>query len=545
MGDPRLNTHRCFRIRTCAVAIVAVLATALLPWRGSRPSGAEKQGYLSQTYIDTVIQRAYENFSVAMLEAATQMSQESAIEQARNVVNKLKRLARDDVNSKYILWKVSELEYQIFLEERELVHQERTQNIVRLNELVDQFNAEVGRTRPDFIRLQGLVEQFAALDRAKAREIEGLIARRSSQVAKQVLAQISAALNKGDMEKVRAGLDYCYANRGVLAVTDQQVQRYNAAMGSRIKLADQRRYIEEDMHAVQKCIAVHDFHGAWRTLGLIDRRLGNVGGDLSAQQLRVYQAHRDRLIRSIAACEDSLVDVNIEVYNTQGRSAAQDYMDNVLRVRGVSREKLAVVDHAMMGAAAIERREYDPEMRKVFVDLADATQPDGNVLLDDLGERAKRRARERADSAEAARVALQMEEEKEWRRKHRREARNRQREEREKLKAEKERVRQAIERAQREELERRMEEERRKAEVALSGGRTNSGLGTRSESDANRQLAQQNIVLIYNLLEQGLVDVAYERFMLLRDLLREHLLPEAYATLEATVLAAYQDSASQ
>jgi hypothetical protein len=532
-----------FHYASLALLAAPFLVSLFLPCCG-RCAAAEKAGYLSQTYIDTVIQRAYENFSNAMLEAATQLSQEQAIEQARSVVERLKRLAREDVNSKYILWKVSELEYQIFLEEREIIQNKRTENVARLNELVDKFNAEIGRDRPDFVKLQGMVEQFAAVDQAKAREVQWLVSRRGAAVSRQVVTQINAALAKEDMEVVRSALDYCYANRGILAVTDVQVEEYNASLESRIKLSDQRRYIEEDMHTLQKCVGVSDLHGAWRTLGIIDRRLGNVGKELSAQQLRVYQAHRDRLVRAIASHEDSLVDANVAVYNTQGRSAAQDYMTTILRARGVSREKLAVVDQAMMGAAAMEQRDHNPELRKVFVDLADETTLDGGELLSDIGAKARRKAQERADSAEAARAEEEMARQEKWRKEHRHEARRQERERRKNARATQRDEAEVASKAQR---GRHMAQEREKAELVLADKqRTKAGsMFGRTEQDANRQLAQQNIVLIYNLLEQGLVDVAYERFNLLQEPLREHLHPDAFATLEATVMAAYQESASR
>jgi len=57
--------------------------------------------------------------------------------------------------------------------------------------------------------------------------------------------------------------------------------------------------------------------------------------------------------------------------------------------------------------------------------------------------------------------------------------------------------------------------------------------------EANRQIAQQNIVLIYSLIEQNQVELAHRRFEMLKEPLKQYLLPEAYTVLEATVMQSY------
>ena len=88
---------------------------------------SNKKEYLSQTTIDTLVQQAFVNINAsagADVPDADARHWQAVID-AKETVAKLKALAKGDPNEKYVLWKVNELEYQVFLEEREMVLKKR------------------------------------------------------------------------------------------------------------------------------------------------------------------------------------------------------------------------------------------------------------------------------------------------------------------------------------------------------------------------------------------------------------------------------------
>lgn len=520
---------------------------------GTVPGNASAQGqreYLSQEYIDTVIQRAYTDFNTAMSVAGTGLNQERAIGKAKAVVSRLKNLARNDVNKNYILWKVSELEYQIFLEEREIARKVHERKVIQLNQLVTKFNAETGRNRPDFVKLSEMQHQFAETDPGKGREIRYLVDQRTVSVSKKVLNSLNSALQSGDIERARKEIDYCLHNAAYLHISEKQVQQYQQKLRAQLDLGDLKKFIEEDMYVMTRLMNKNDLHGAWRKLASVDRRLDDFAKCSSGPELKAYRAKRVRLENRLGVKEDSLVDAAISVYNSQGRAAAIEFVDAVLRVHGVSGEKISVVDQAMIGAALSEMNTANPELRKVFVDLADdTTDPAHNPLLD-LAAKAKAKAQVvkdsiRAAEEEAARIA-QAAYEKEHRREIRREKRRRRREERDRAREEERIARQREEDEQEIARLESLQSQMQKAQDALAEGEPREAAQSGAPQPAmgiDQQRAQQNIVLIYALIEQNDVEGAYLRFMSLREPLKQHLIPEAFTVLEQTVMSAYRGTA--
>ncbi|MBD3240663.1 MAG: hypothetical protein GF331_08780 [Chitinivibrionales bacterium] len=514
-------------------------------WLRGSCQAAEGGAYLSQEYIDTVIQRAYTDFNTAMSIAGTGLNQKQAIARAKGTVQRLKNLAKNDVNRNYILWKVSELEYQIFLEEREIARQDHERTVGRINELVDVFNAEVGKKRPDFVKLKQMGQQFAELDPNKGREIEYLIDKRAITVTRAVLGEIQAALGKNAIGAAREGLDYCVANIDILKVSRPQIEKLESQLQTHLNAGDLKEFIEQDMCTVSRCLQEADLHQAWRKLGSIDRRLSDLQRVAAEAEAKAYAAKRVRLERRLNAIEDSLVDAAIAVYNAKGRPAAIGYVDRVMREAGVSRDKIALVDQAMIGAAMAEHaNEHDPELRKVFVDLSDDPTPMGQNVLSDLGDRARTRAQEIKDSIRAAEEEQARVAREEWEKEHRRELRRKAREERREARRRRREERRLARQRERDEEEvvrlEQIQAEMQRAENAIAENvrqQRNTGVTPLSESlEANRQRAHQNVVLIYNLIEQGHENEAYGRFMSLREPLRQYLIPEAYRVLEQTVM---------
>jgi hypothetical protein len=309
----------------------------------------------------------------------------------------------------------------------------------------------------------------------------------------------------------------------------------------------QKRYVEEDMASVTRLNKELNLREAWTTLGLVDRKLCDLKGTLSAAEASAYQAKRQRLTKVLDATEDSLVDAAIKLYNQSGRAATQEYVERTLKRYGVSRDKLAVIDQAIMGDAVAETRAADSSaMSEEYVALTDAADASGgSLILRDLSKKARIRAQEREDSAMIAQEEAQADAKKQLEKadhdKQRQEARAQRKEER-RLAHERKRGGASENVAVASVSPEHVSAQRKAAEQALAGSRSDATAGG-GPSDQAR--AQQNIVLIYALIERSDGKGAWERFQSLHEMLQKYVCAEAFATLEATVKAAYGASLTE
>jgi len=171
------------------------------------PSGAacyasNKKEYLSQTTIDTLIQQAFVNINASMgtdVPDADARHRQSVID-AKETVAKLKAMAKGDPNEKYVLWKVNELEYQVFLEERDMVLKNTQKGKKEENLLIAEFNKELGKKRPDFIALSMICRDMNALNRLKENEMKRSMDQRSEAITRDVVVTIEKALLAGDQK---------------------------------------------------------------------------------------------------------------------------------------------------------------------------------------------------------------------------------------------------------------------------------------------------------------------------------------------------------
>ncbi|MDD5674816.1 MAG: hypothetical protein PHC61_11670, partial [Chitinivibrionales bacterium] len=110
---------------TLKFPILTVVILALLP-AGAPLMRLDKcipgicYGYVQQSYVDSLVQDAFYGFNeaaAASSQADAKQKKQEAIAGAKEVAHKLRALAQNDPNQKYILWRLSELEGQIYLEE--------------------------------------------------------------------------------------------------------------------------------------------------------------------------------------------------------------------------------------------------------------------------------------------------------------------------------------------------------------------------------------------------------------------------------------------
>lgn len=523
---PAIYGHGLRMVRTTP-AVVIILALVLYG------AALGKENFLSQEFVDSTIQRAFFNFNTAVDLAATRSKQGEAIAEAKEVAARLKRMAKDDPNEKYVLWRVGELEWLIWLEENDAVLAQQQEKQKAINELVPRFNSAVGKRRPNFRRLNRIHAQMKKIDPDKAAELEWLVDDRNRNISREVYRSIQAALNRRDLALAREELEYCRTNLGLLRIPLDDYNRFLAVLRSKIRANDQKGFIDNDLKKVPSYLGRNALGQAWNAIYGAQARLSSVKRDLTPREYARYSVQLKEHIQVVEQKEDSLVDENIAVFNTEGTKPAIRYMERVVRRSGVSYEKVAQLDRAIM-----EATRPTEEGTEQYEFSALERMPDNQIAdMNELRMAAKRKAQERADSLREA-------EEKRnggfgWRIRKRREERRRKEKE-------------EMQRKRRQRLRMASQEASTRAPASAHADPVASVSSTPDKPHApppvrqaprkvnlTPEQAEQAVVDIYSLIERGQSAAAYVRFQHVRDALKRHMEQEQFKALKTATEQAY------
>ena len=146
----------------------------------------EKEKYLSQSYIDSSIGKAFYILTEANSMAGVGFRQKEAIDEARRIARNLKQMAKGDPNERYVLWKASELEAQLYLEEKDLALQQLNKGKISVNQLI---SVTIWRwvESADFASLKRLHIQISQLDNIKANEMADSYNKRHRAISRELL----------------------------------------------------------------------------------------------------------------------------------------------------------------------------------------------------------------------------------------------------------------------------------------------------------------------------------------------------------------------
>jgi hypothetical protein len=518
-----------WRLRPDCRSISRALFSLLLVFGSAGAQHSAKKGqservYVTQQYVDSLVAAGFFILSEASALVGPGRAQERGIEEARQVVQRLRQLAQGDRNQKYILWKVSELEQQIFLEYQE-VRQKKLQETRRVvNRVVDMFNAEIGKRRPDFSVLVSVRDQMLSVDSVKAEELERSMRDRSRNLSREVVYCAQQALSAKEFDRARRELDYCSANRRYLQIPAPTFDQLAAKLRVSLNLAGERARITKGIARAQALLANDSLAAATDACSDARSRVAAVRSLLSRGEMARYSIDLEKACAAIDQRENQLVQENLAILSRDGIDAAIDFHDNVLKKKhGVSRLKTVVVNNAILALIMAQRAARDTAMStemNALVSQEGPTDLDRDVLMSAV----KKRAQERADSIREAR----------------------EREEQRLSLADQRRIRRGEKDARRRERPAqnsaagRGQEESPTVSMSQSSapaGRT-SAAAAPVTTVAYSQDANDEMLAIYTLIEQDNIRQAQSAFLRHREILRAQLIPEAFDALQATVMSA-------
>jgi hypothetical protein len=325
----------------------------------------------------------------------------SAIEEARRTAKKLRAQAEGDPNAQYILFRVSELEQQVWLEENDIDLQKNREIQKAKNACIDTFNMELGKKRPDFATLVRLSSRVEGLgDAQKADEMRLSRDLRKTNVSRELLYRFQKSFVNGDIDTVRHDLEYCSRNRKYLAFSDSTFE----SISKRIRLLSEALAkepgLEIDMKRGWDFLAQNRIGEAWAKISSIRGTLDQIKGSLPLSDWNSLVSKSTSLSLVASRRDDSLVSVVVALYAEKGEDAALACIANILKKYGVPEEKVAAASNYVLshGAKAPGRN----SAISAEVDALSLAKSGTEMSVDDIRQRAKEKARAKADSIRAA-----------------------------------------------------------------------------------------------------------------------------------------------
>jgi hypothetical protein len=410
MGLPvsSINLSFCFRkaLNLFSFYIAVTVIVSLPPLQtiipGQSPCyAADKRPYLSKDYVDTVVQQAFYSLNAAMNIPGADFKHKMAIEEARRVAQKLKTMAAGDQNEKYVLFRVGELEQQLWLEEKDIALQ-KTREIQKIkNAVIDTFNMELGKKRPEFSNLARLTARMGALDDAKkADEMKRSQDQRKTNISRELVYRFEKIFVNGDLDTARSEFDYCVRNRAYLSMQDAVFQKISQKIQLQADAIRKKPVLEATVRRGSESLQKNCFKDAWSSINSARSILEQMKGNVALSAWNSLDGQCRSLLAAAVRKEDSLVDITVSLYKTKGSDPALAYIEKTLKKSGVSQTKVAAASMYVLSRGA-ELPKRDSVINRE-VDALSASQSGTEISFDDIRERAKQKAKAKADSIRAA-----------------------------------------------------------------------------------------------------------------------------------------------
>lgn len=518
----------------------------------------EQKAYLSKNYIDTTVQNAYFKFVEAAEFSKNESLQSQAIAHAKDIVARLKRKASKDPNRHYILWKAAELEHQIHLEEEELNLKRQYKRQKAINVLVEKFNSETGKKRPDFVNLIAIHSSMYDLSGKKANEIAYLIEDRSRNISREVAYSLEKALFFEDYEKANREFEYIRDNRKYLNITNQKYANFERRFRAREEADDIVKNTGTYIQELRNIVNRNNIAEAKRNIDFFRIRVKEASALFPPGKRSGLNYQIGQLAGLVAHKEDSLVGENIKLIEQGKIDEALAYMNNILTRCGVSQKNISKVDQAILGKVGSYNSRVNESVNKELDEFENTSLRSNGLGFADVQARIQqKRDSIRAHQEEQARLA-----QIEYEGTHKKEIAERQRLEKERQKnkdkarlysekiyllLEANKGKKAYTKFQkyRKPLQKFLPKEvflcMEDAVVQANKPQRNENIKNAQEKERAKLAARK----IFSLLDQNNAKEAYTQLINKRDLIKKYFPKQDYTNLESTVLRQYNASKTQ
>ncbi len=525
------------------------------------------ENYLSQEYVDTMVQRAFLLFQGVETARDRDKYQRHAVKQATEIAAELRARAKGDRNEKYVAWKVGELEQHIQLEEKEILLRKIQQQELQKGPLIAAFNQELAQERPDFAKLKQIHLKTSSIDPNVAAQMSSSMRQKSRVVTRDASIGFEKCIMSSDLQGAEEIFEYCDRNRMHLRLDPQTYTFMESRIGRESQIRDSESAFNNLTRKIHVLLGENQLTSAWEELTVFGRKLENIGDAIPASSRRKNERVLEELFEKAEEKEDSILAFHAKVLEKRGVDAAISYVEHLTQTGGLSHRGYARADSMILAAGG---ESDDASGSALARELSDLSSFSGTQFaLEDAHKKAEAKLKARADSIRAV-------EEERLRKRQKELARARAKQEREERRAarrlkrkrgraewyavriykwlERGRTKRALRKYSRirDKMELYLEDSRfamletaiRSAREDLERPKESPTIIAVPENKKKTDLAElerraeNHIEQIYALLEKEDVGAAMQRFKNNYELLRVHLYGEAFHMLESTLQAA-------
>lgn len=378
---------------------VTILAVIVGIFFSSSGVFAGQTDYVGQNVIDSLVDRAFYILNSAA-DPSSGKSQEDAVSSAKRVAAKLRNIAENDRNRKYILFRTGELENQIYLEEEGLLMEKEKYRQKSVNNLIPLFNAELGKKRPDFKKLWNIRKQMAGIDANMAMDIENSIRKRSTALAKEVPYFFETSLDNGKTDDARAELAYCQVNSGYLGLSPSRYAALEAKLNAKGTANDEREQVIKGLERFKIALKANNLKNARIANQFLSGKIKTLRSNIQSYEWvrlnKDYELYASKYERKT----DSLCNIATGLLHSKGPYAASAFLDT-MRTIGLTIDKVNKIDRMILETVVAERLRAEAlAASKKTPSNARDTEPEqkNDPMLADLMATAKKRSQEKKDS---------------------------------------------------------------------------------------------------------------------------------------------------
>jgi hypothetical protein len=372
--------------------IFCLFITAVLPVY----SYSETQTFIDKAKIDSLVDNAFLTFS-SITDPSSGITAENAIDHAKKIVIKLKKIAEFDANKKYILWKASEIEQQIFLEENGLMLEKQQWIVKQSNELIQRFNNENYSPHPSFDNLNNILKELYSVDSSKAFEMKKLILKRAENFTNIYPSMISTLIDKNMLDSARFELTYFLNNSKWLPVPVTTTASLEAALLAHSSLPQEKSVIETDLMKLDSLLHKSKLKDSRDLSRSIQFRLQKLKSLMIPLEWEKFNREYVRLDRKIDLKEDSLISIVFSRLRSKGPVEAGYFLDTI-RSGGVTEEKIAAADRTILDKIIAQKK---PDTVRIFTSSLSEDSSDSKPVFTELVLEAKKRSKAKQDSINA------------------------------------------------------------------------------------------------------------------------------------------------
>jgi hypothetical protein len=380
----------------------------------SASASNQNEKYLGKDYIDSTVLRAIFIINDAASIAGVGFRTKESLNEAWRIARKIRAEAKGDPNERYALWKVGELEWLIRLEERDLLLQKMREGQVTVNQIIADYNAEVGKSRPDFKNLTRMHSRMLKYDTRQANAMASSINKRVRSMSIEAVLGLEKALLARNSKRVDKEFKYLLRNRPYLKISERKFDELESRASACVRARDELPVVKRETEKALALVRKKRLSEARTMLDFARYRLSDIRSYIYEKEASRLHVRINEVDRALHAVEDSLINVNLEILKNKGVAKANDYLQHVVRAKGVCRDKIARVDQTILAVASPSSYRKS-KAEKEIDDVASAAERTAarNDVMEEIAAKARKKARNKLDS-------IRKEEEKRARREEKR-----------------------------------------------------------------------------------------------------------------------------